>query len=126
MQLAWTAAQEEFRRECASWIRENGPTREQRRADPQASTAHLPPWSQTWIRRQFDAGLLMPGWPAELGGRDASAEEELIYLEELSAAGLDRSTNPQGLAIVGRALPAPRAPWREVRLSRDERAGLGK
>jgi alkylation response protein AidB-like acyl-CoA dehydrogenase len=53
-------------------------------AEPARSSGHLPSWARSWVRRQFDAGWLRPSWPAELGGRDASAEEELIFLEEVA------------------------------------------
>jgi alkylation response protein AidB-like acyl-CoA dehydrogenase len=48
----------------------------------------------------FDAGWLVPGWPPELGGRNAGPVEVLTYLEELAKAGVPRTTNPQGLGIV--------------------------
>ena len=46
----------------------------------------------------FDAGWLVPGWPPELGGRDAGPIETLVYLEELAKARVPRTTNVQGLA----------------------------
>ena len=48
----------------------------------------------------FDAGWLVPGWPQERGGRNAGPIETLVYLEELSKAGIPRTTNPQGLGII--------------------------
>jgi alkylation response protein AidB-like acyl-CoA dehydrogenase len=41
----------------------------------------------------------VPRWPPELGGRDATAVEQMIYLEELSRRRLPRTTNPQGLDV---------------------------
>src|SRR5690606_7677811 len=49
-------------------------------------------------------GWLVPRWPPELGGRDASAVEQLIYLEELSTRRLSRTTNPLGLDVCAPAL----------------------
>ncbi len=48
----------------------------------------------------FDAGWLVPGWPPERGGRNAGPVEVLVYLEELTKAGIPRTTNPQGLGII--------------------------
>src|SRR5207247_5473288 len=48
----------------------------------------------------FDAGWLVPGWPPELGGRNATPVQQMIYFEELSARQITRSANPQGLSIV--------------------------
>jgi alkylation response protein AidB-like acyl-CoA dehydrogenase len=48
----------------------------------------------------FDAGWLVPGWPPELGGRNAGPIETLVYLEELAKAKVPRTTNVQGLGII--------------------------
>jgi alkylation response protein AidB-like acyl-CoA dehydrogenase len=48
----------------------------------------------------FDDGWLVPGWPAERGGRDAGPIETLVYQEELTRAHIPRTTNPQGLGII--------------------------
>ena len=39
----------------------------------------------------------MPGWPAELGGRDASPVQQMIYFEEMSRREIPRSLNPQAV-----------------------------
>jgi alkylation response protein AidB-like acyl-CoA dehydrogenase len=69
-------------------------------ADPISSSAHLPEWSRRWQRRLFDAGLLVPGWPPELGGRNLPPVQQLVYHEEMAKLPVDRSTNPQGLGII--------------------------
>jgi alkylation response protein AidB-like acyl-CoA dehydrogenase len=48
----------------------------------------------------FDAGWLVPGWPPELGGRNAGPIETLVYLEEMARARVPRTTNVQGLGII--------------------------
>jgi alkylation response protein AidB-like acyl-CoA dehydrogenase len=70
------------------------------RAEPVGSSAHLTGWSRRWQRRLFDAGLLVPGWPAELGGRGLPPVQQLVYHEEMARISVDRSTNPQGLEII--------------------------
>jgi alkylation response protein AidB-like acyl-CoA dehydrogenase len=91
---------EAFRAELLSWLAANRPTVEEMAADPSVSTGHAPEWARRWTRRMFDAGWLVPGWPAELGGRNAGPIETLVYLEELAKAKVPRTTNVQGLGIV--------------------------
>lgn len=67
---------------------------------PHRSSSDFNPWSRAWQRRLFDAGWLVPGWPSELGGRNATPVQEMIYFEELSHRRIPRSVNPQGLGIV--------------------------
>jgi alkylation response protein AidB-like acyl-CoA dehydrogenase len=100
MRLTFDDSVEAFRREFLDWLAGNRPTDEEMAADPARSSAHLPGWAKAWTRRMFDAGWLVPGWPRELGGRDAGPIETLVYLEELTRAGVPRTTNPQGLGIV--------------------------
>ena len=41
----------------------------------------------------------MPGWPPELGGRNATPQEQMVYFEVISERMVPRSLNPQGLSI---------------------------
>ncbi len=99
MRLRYGAGEEAFRSELVSWLESNAPSPEQLRM-PKASSADLQPWARNWQRRLFDAGWLVPGWPPELGGRDASPVEQMIYFEEMSRREIPRSLNPQGLGII--------------------------
>ncbi len=100
VQLRYDAETERFRSELRRWLGENRPSPEEMRADPWRSSAHLPDWSRRWQRRLFDAGWLVPGWPPELGGRNASAVQQLVYFEEFARIPVMRSTNIQGLTII--------------------------
>ena len=100
MKLTFEDSVEGFRREVVGWLADNRPTEAEMQADPVLSSAHVPAWARAWIARQFDAGLLVPGWPPELGGRNASAVETLVYVEELNRIGVTRHPNPQGLGII--------------------------
>jgi alkylation response protein AidB-like acyl-CoA dehydrogenase len=100
VQLHYDAETEAFRAELRTWLDRNQPTPEERRAEPMQSSAHMPEWSRRWQRRLFDAGLLVPGWPPELGGRNLPAVQQLVYHEELAKRRLPRSGNPQGLGII--------------------------
>jgi alkylation response protein AidB-like acyl-CoA dehydrogenase len=100
MKLTFDDSVEAFRAEFLGWLAEHRPTVEEVAAEPAVSSAHLPGWAKRWTRRMFDDGWLVPGWPKERGGRDAGPIETLVYLEELTRAGVPRTTNPQGLGIV--------------------------
>ena len=79
---------------------ENRPSAQEMAADPALSSGHAPQWAREWTRRMFEAGWLVPGWPPERGGRNATPIEQLVYLEELAKPDVPRTTNPQGLGIV--------------------------
>ncbi len=99
MRLQYGPAEEAFRAELTRWLDEHLPAPEVL-AQPKRSSADLPPWAREWQRSLFDAGWLVPGWPPELGGRDASPVEQMIYFEEMSRRQIPRSLNPQGLGII--------------------------
>jgi alkylation response protein AidB-like acyl-CoA dehydrogenase len=63
------------------------------------SSAHLPPWARDFQRAMYEDGYLVPGWPPELGGRNATPEEQMAYFEVLTRRQAPRSLNPQGLSI---------------------------
>jgi alkylation response protein AidB-like acyl-CoA dehydrogenase len=100
MKLTFGDDVEAFRQEFLAWLAENRPSEEEMAKEPSVSSAHIPDWARRWIRREFDAGWLVPGWPPERGGRNAGPVETLVYQEELTRAGIPRTTNPQGLGIV--------------------------
>ncbi len=100
MKLRFDASVEAFRAELLEWLAANRPAPEEMAADPSVSTGHAPAWARRWTRTMFDAGWLVPGWPPELGGRNAGPIETLVYIEELAKARVPRTTNVQGLGIV--------------------------
>jgi alkylation response protein AidB-like acyl-CoA dehydrogenase len=104
MQLHYDAETEKFRAELRTWLDQNQPTLEEMRAEPITSSAHLTGWARRWQRRLFDAGLLVPGWPPELGGRNLSPIQQLVYHEELAKIPAPRTSNPQGLGIIAPSL----------------------
>ena len=99
MRLGYDDAAESFRAELVGWLTDNLPS-DELRAEPKLSSAHLPPWAKDWQRRLFDAGWLVPGWPPELGGRNATPVQTMVYFEELARRRIPRALNPQGLGIV--------------------------
>ena len=98
MRLRWDDDAEAFRRELDDWLDANLPPHDRMR-EPKLSSAHLPDWARAWQRTLYEAGWLVPGWPPELGGRNATPVQQMIYFEELARRDVPRSLNPQGLSI---------------------------
>jgi alkylation response protein AidB-like acyl-CoA dehydrogenase len=99
VRLRYRDEDEQFRSELREWLDANAPPGRQFR-EVKLSSAHLPDWARAWQRCLFDAGWLVPGWPPELGGRNATPVQQMIYFEEMAAGEIPRSLNPQGLSIV--------------------------
>jgi alkylation response protein AidB-like acyl-CoA dehydrogenase len=99
MRLQYAPEDEAFRAELDAWLDAHQPS-EDRLREPKRSSAHMPRWAREWQRTLFDAGWLVPGWPPELGGRNATPTQQMIYFEELSRREVMRSANPQGLGII--------------------------
>ncbi len=99
VRLHYDAETEAFRDELRSWIETNLPPADER-AEPVLSSAHMPEWARRWQRSLFDAGWLVPGWPPERGGRNATPLQQMVYFEEVARLGVPRTCNPQGLSII--------------------------
>jgi alkylation response protein AidB-like acyl-CoA dehydrogenase len=99
MRLQYAQEDEAFRAELDSWLDAHQPS-EDRWREPKKSSAHMPEWAREWQRTLFAAGWLVPGWPPELGGRNATATQQMIYFEEINRREILRSANPQGLGII--------------------------
>jgi alkylation response protein AidB-like acyl-CoA dehydrogenase len=99
MRLRFDDDAEAFRAELGAWLDANAPT-EEAQQDIKTSSGHLPQWARDWQRKLYGDGWLVPGWPPELGGRNATPVQTMVYFEELSARRIPRALNPQGLGIV--------------------------
>jgi alkylation response protein AidB-like acyl-CoA dehydrogenase len=99
MRLAPDDALVSFRREFEAWLDDNQPRAEQMGQQVRQSSAHLPGWAREFQRKMYEAGYLVPGWPPELGGRNATPQEQMVYFEVLTERMAPRSLNPQGLSI---------------------------
>jgi alkylation response protein AidB-like acyl-CoA dehydrogenase len=103
VQLHYDDETEEFRRNVREFFEANLPSAEER-AERVRSSAHIPDWARRWQRLHFDNGWLVPGWPPEHGGRNATSVQQMVYFEELTRLGVPRSCNPQGLSIISPSL----------------------
>jgi alkylation response protein AidB-like acyl-CoA dehydrogenase len=98
MRLHYDDETEQFRADLVAWLDVHAPTTADLAQRPR-STGHLPEWARRWQRAQFDAGWLVPGWPPELGGRNATPVQQMVYFEELARRSIVRSWNIQGVTI---------------------------
>jgi alkylation response protein AidB-like acyl-CoA dehydrogenase len=99
VRLHYDEETEAFRAELRAWMEANLPPAGER-AERVQSSAHIPDWARAWQRKLFDNGWLVPGWPPEHGGRNATPVQQMVYFEELARLGVPRSCNPQGLSII--------------------------
>ena len=95
MRLSYDEVDEAFRDELVAWLEVNAPTKEELQS-AKKSSSDLPAWAVAWQRRLFDAGYLVPGWPPELGGRNATPTQQMIYFEELARRELPAHHQPAG------------------------------
>ncbi|MDA8356314.1 MAG: acyl-CoA dehydrogenase family protein [Actinomycetota bacterium] len=98
MRLAPDEHLSEFRREFEHWLDRHMPSPDVM-TEARRSSAHLPDWARAWQRDLFENGWLVPGWPPELGGRNATPEEQMTYFEVVAERQVPRALNPQGLSI---------------------------
>lgn len=71
MQLTFDADVEAFRAEFVAFLDEHLPSEAEAVERPR-STSHIPDWARRWQRLLFDRGWLLPGYPPEFGGRNAT------------------------------------------------------
>ncbi|MFJ3606496.1 acyl-CoA dehydrogenase family protein [Streptomyces anulatus] len=85
MDLAYSEAEEEFRRRLREWLAGVLPG-----LPPKPSPDDWPArraYDTTWQRMLYDAGYAGLHWPVDAGGRGATPTQHLIYLEEAEKAG---------------------------------------
>jgi len=64
----------------------------------------IPAWAREWQATLFDHGWMVPAYPPELGGRNATPIQTLIYMEELARRRIPRSLHFPGYAIAAPSL----------------------
>ena len=109
MQLAWGPEEEAFRAELVEFLDEHVPHEADAGFDYADSGERddsdlIPAWSRAWQATLFDHGWMIPAYPPELGGRNCTPVQSLIYLETLAGRRLIRSGHFPGYAIVAPSL----------------------
>jgi alkylation response protein AidB-like acyl-CoA dehydrogenase len=103
--IGWSEADEAFRAELGAFLDEHAPPEAERMREGEAGgEGVVPAWARAWQATLFDHGWMVPGYPPELGGRNASPTQTLVYLEELGRRHLPRSLHFPGYAIVAPSL----------------------
>jgi alkylation response protein AidB-like acyl-CoA dehydrogenase len=112
----WTAAEQEFRQRLGTTLDELVPS------DYDAFALSEKEWAANSKRicpRLAESGYLTPSWPAEYGGRDASAFEQVIVAEEMIRHGEPRGLQYMGVNYIGPAIMMAGTPeQRRYHLSR--------
>jgi alkylation response protein AidB-like acyl-CoA dehydrogenase len=104
VRLAWDEHDEAFRHELRLFLDDRCPEEIRLGRDFLGGQDDIPEWAVEWQALLFDEGWMIPSYPPELGGRNATMVQTLIFLEELATRGIPRSLHFGGYAIVGPSL----------------------
>jgi alkylation response protein AidB-like acyl-CoA dehydrogenase len=109
MQLAWGPEEEAFRAELVAFLDEHVPPEAQKGfdytdVDEWEEGDLIPAWGRAWQATLFDHGWMIPAYPPELGGRNCTPVQTLIYLEEMARRRILRAMHFPGYAIVAPSL----------------------
>jgi alkylation response protein AidB-like acyl-CoA dehydrogenase len=108
MQLAWGPEVEAFRAELIAFLDVYAPPEAKVGRDWSTNDGQddelIPTWARQWQATLFDHGWMVPGYPPELGGRNATPVQTLVFMEELARRGIPRSLHFPGYAIVAPSL----------------------
>ena len=111
MQLAWGPDEEAFRAELVAFLDEHAPPEARVVRDfadddssDEAIGEAIPDWARKWQADLFDHGWMIPAYPPELGGRNCTPVQTLVYLEAMARESIPRSLHFPGYAIVAPSL----------------------
>jgi alkylation response protein AidB-like acyl-CoA dehydrogenase len=104
MRLAWGPEEEAFRAELDDFLDTHAPEKALGLDFATSEEEGIPAWARQWQATLFDNGWMVPAYPPELGGRNATPLQTLIFQEEMAARGLPRSMHFPGWAIVAPSL----------------------
>lgn len=104
MDARFTEEDEAFRREIATWLDENlrGEFEVVRGRGGPGDEHSLVEERKAWEKRLGASGWIGIGWPKEVGGRDLSLTQQMIFYEEYARAG-----GPGRMGHIGEGLLAP-------------------
>ncbi len=106
MKLDWSETDERFRGELLAFLEAKTPPEATRVDFPGNASGGdaIPAWLRAWQATLFDHGWMIPGYPPELGGRNCTPTQTMIYLEEFARRRIPRATHFPGYAIVAPSL----------------------
>ncbi len=104
MQLRFTAEDEQFREQVATWLSENlsGEFAPVRFRGGPGDEHHFVEERKAWEQRLAAGGWTCIGWPEAWGGRGATIEQQVIFNEEYARAG-----GPGRVGHIGETLTGP-------------------
>lgn len=103
MHLGQSDVDEQFRDELCAFLDEHTPP--EATTEPRSErTELLPDWARRWQATLFDHGWMVPSYPSHLGGRDASAQQTALFLEEMARRNVPRSLHFPGYGIAAPSL----------------------
>jgi alkylation response protein AidB-like acyl-CoA dehydrogenase len=103
MEFGWSEEQEAFRQKVRQFLKDNLPADWEQSVDGPGSH-HQSAFSVTFCGALAKAGLLVPHWPQEWGGRDADPWSLFILSEEMWMAGEPRGGQYMNVNWIGPTL----------------------
>ncbi|AXU21243.1 acyl-CoA dehydrogenase (plasmid) [Novosphingobium sp. THN1] len=100
MKLGFSAADEEFRAECADWL-QSQMAGEFRDIKGITQLTAMPERRREWEQQLGEHRWGCIGWPTQWGGRDASLAQQVIFAEEYARAGVPGRINHIGVELAG-------------------------
>ena len=104
MKLSFSAEDEQFRSEVASWLEDNlkGEFAKLRYRGGPGDEHTYPEERKVWEQKLAEGGWTCVGWPKEYGGKSCSIEQQVIFFEEYARAGA-----PGRVGHIGEGLAGP-------------------
>jgi alkylation response protein AidB-like acyl-CoA dehydrogenase len=129
VQLTFDADVEAFRADFVAFLDEHLPS-EAEALERSRSSSHVPECARRWQRLMFDNGWLLPGYPPEFGGRNATLLQQYVHQQELARRRTYLTFNPQGVGIISASLisfgtPEQQSRWAVPILRAEMTASLG-
>ncbi len=122
MKLGFSAAEEDFRAECAAWLNAQmaGEFADIKGITTLTAKAER---RKEWEQQLAAHNWSCIGWPAEWGGRDATIAQQVIFAEEYARAGVPGRVNHIGVELAGPTILAFGTPEQKQRFLPDIAAG---
>jgi len=129
VQLIFDTDVEAFRADFVAFLDEHLPS-DTEALERSRSSSHVPGWARHWQRLMFDNGWLLPGYPPEFGGRNATLLQQYVHQQELARRRAYLTFNPQGVGIISASLisfgtPEQQRRWAVPILRAELTASLG-
>ncbi|CAA0106318.1 Putative acyl-CoA dehydrogenase FadE17 [BD1-7 clade bacterium] len=104
MKLTFSAADEQFREEVATWLKANlvGEFEQLKFRGGPGDEHMFPEERKKWEQKLAEGGWTCVGWPKENGGRGCSIEQQVIFNEEYARSGA-----PGHVGHIGEGLAGP-------------------